>query len=621
MSTNGSSSERILLAGYLIVALFFILAIRLWQLQILQGSEYRKLSEENRLRIIRIAAPRGIIYDRNSIALVKNTPYYTVSLNPQALGRVDIPYLAELLKIDRDYLTEKINEQQKRSLYEPIRLREGLSAKEIALIEARRSDFPGLAIEVDVSRDYLFGSVGAHLIGYLGKPNEFQSRNPDFRDVPSDAFIGQWGIERLFDRQLRGTPGERIIEVDALGRELRLLREKSAVRGEDMRLAMDIHLQKEAEESFGEKTGALVAMKPDSGEILAFVSKPSFDPNLFARGIKYRQWEELNQNRKLPLLNRALQSQYPPGSTFKIVTAIAAMEEGAIDTDTKATCNGGIAYGRWHFGCWRKTGHGTLSLHRALVESCDVYFYEAGKKLGIDKLASYAKELGLGRESGLEMVRERRGLIPDTKWKQEKRKQPWYLGETFNAAIGQGYVAVTPFQMAQMMSTVANGGYIYRPSLLMLGSKPEPIEKVNIKQETLDIVKKALFGVVNENGGTGWSAKSSMVSICGKTGTAQVVGLRKESKYLTEMQRDHAWFVAFAPYEAPEVALSVMVEHGGHGGAAAAPIAKRAIEAYMKSGIQAAGASQSMSPRTVPGSIGQNVQSAEDRNENRQTSH
>jgi len=609
------------LAGYLIVALFFILAIRLWQLQILQGSEYRKLSEENRLRIIRIAAPRGIIYDRNSIALVKNTPYYTVSLNPQALGRVDIPYLAELLKIDRDYLTEKINEQQKRSLYEPIRLREGLSAKEIALIEARRSDFPGLAIEVDVSRDYLFGSVGAHLIGYLGKPNEFQSRNPDFRDVPSDAFIGQWGIERLFDRQLRGTPGERIIEVDALGRELRLLREKSAVRGEDMRLAMDIHLQKEAEESFGEKTGALVAMKPDSGEILAFVSKPSFDPNLFARGIKYRQWEELNQNRKLPLLNRALQSQYPPGSTFKIVTAIAAMEEGAIDTDTKATCNGGIAYGRWHFGCWRKTGHGTLSLHRALVESCDVYFYEAGKKLGIDKLASYAKELGLGRESGLEMVRERRGLIPDTKWKQEKRKQPWYLGETFNAAIGQGYVAVTPFQMAQMMSTVANGGYIYRPSLLMLGSKPEPIEKVNIKQETLDIVKKALFGVVNENGGTGWSAKSSMVSICGKTGTAQVVGLRKESKYLTEMQRDHAWFVAFAPYEAPEVALSVMVEHGGHGGAAAAPIAKRAIEAYMKSGIQAAGASQSMSPRTVPGSIGQNVQSAEDRNENRQTSH
>jgi penicillin-binding protein 2 len=385
---------------------------------------------------------------------------------------------------------------------------------------------------------------------------------------------------------------------------------------------MDIHLQKEAEESFGEKTGTLVAIKPDSGEILAFVSKPSFDPNLFARGIKYKQWEELNQNMKLPLLNRALQSQYPPGSTFKIVTAIAAMEEGAVDTGTKVNCNGGIAYGRWHFGCWRKTGHGTLSLHRALVESCDVYFYEAGRKLGIDKIASYAKELGLGSETGLEMVKERRGLIPDTKWKQEKRRQPWYLGETFNAAIGQGYIAVTPFQMAQLMSVVANGGYIYKPSLLMLGSKPEPVRKVRIKQETLDTVKKGLFGVVNENGGTGWSAKSSMVEIGGKTGTAQVVGLRKESKYLAEMHRDHAWFVAFAPYEAPEVALSVMVEHGGHGGAAAAPIAKRAIEAYMKSGVRgSSGVSQSMSREQPGGGSGQNAQPGENRNENRQTSH
>lgn len=620
MSTNGSLSEKVLLAGYLIIALFFILIIRLWQLQILQGDEYRKLSEENRLRVVKIAAPRGIIYDRNGIALVKNTAYFSVAVNPQTLGRIDTGALADLLKMDRDSLEGRISEQQKRSLYEPVKLREGLSVKEIALIEARRSDFPGLDIEVDVSRDYLFGSIGAHLIGYLGKPNAFQARNPDFSDVPSDAFIGQWGIEKLYDRRLRGTPGERIIEVDALGRELGLLRKKPAVRGEDLRLAMDIHLQKEAEDSFGDKTGVLVAIKPDSGEILAFVSRPSFDPNLFARGIKYKQWEELNQNRKLPLLNRALQSQYPPGSTFKIVTAIAALEEGAIDTNTKATCNGGIAYGRWHFGCWRKTGHGTLSLHRALVESCDVYFYEAGKKLGIDKIASYARELGLGRGTGLEMVKERPGLIPDTKWKEEKRKQPWYLGETFNASIGQGYVAVTPFQMAQLTSTVANGGYIHRSSLIMLGNKPEAVEKVKIRQETLDIVKKALFGVVNENGGTGWSAKSGMVDICGKTGTAQVVGLRRESKYLSEMHRDHAWFVAFAPCEAPEVALSVMVEHGGHGGAAAAPIAKRAIEAYIKSSLQAASGQSGIHGQFRSGAD-RNANSVEDKNGNRQTSH
>ncbi|HXX82312.1 MAG TPA: penicillin-binding protein 2, partial [Thermodesulfovibrionales bacterium] len=444
MSINVNSSEKILISSYVIIALFFILAIRTWQLQILQGHEYRKLSEENRLRIVRVAAPRGIIFDRNGTPLVKNTPYYFVSISPQNLDRLDISALAELLKIDRVVLLEKIKNRPQQNLYEPIRLKEGLSAKEIALIEARRSEFPSLAVDVDVSRDYLFGNIGAHLIGYLGKPNEFQYSSPDFRDVPSNAFIGQWGVEKLYDRQLRGTSGERIIEMDALGRELRLIRETSPIRGDDVKLAMDIKLQKEAEESFEEKTGALVAMKPDTGEILAMVSKPSFDPNLFARGIKQRQWEELNQNKKLPLLNRSLQSQYPPGSTFKIITAIAAMEEGVIDATTKVTCTGEIAYGRWHFGCWQKQGHGTLSLHRALVESCDVYFYELGRRLGIDKIASYARMFGLGKETGLRMVKERSGVIPDTKWKLEKRKQPWYLGETFNASIGQGYVAATP---------------------------------------------------------------------------------------------------------------------------------------------------------------------------------
>jgi penicillin-binding protein 2 len=582
MSINGNSSEKVLISAYLIIALFFILTIRIWQLQILQGSEYRKLSEENRLRIVRVAAPRGIIYDRTGIPLVKNTPYYFVSISPQNLDGLDISALAALLNMDRDVLSEKIKNRPQQNLYEPIRLKEGLSTKEIALIEARRSDFPSLAVDADVSRDYLFGNIGAHLIGYLGKPNEFQYSSPDFKDIPSNAFIGQWGVEKLYDRQLRGTSGERIIEMDALGRELRLIKEKSPIRGDDVKLAMDIKLQKEAEESFGEKTGALVAMKPDTGEILALISRPSFDPNLFARGIKQRQWEDLNQNKKLPFLNRSLQSQYPPGSTFKIITAIAAMEEGAIDVNTKVTCTGEIVYGRWHFGCWQKQGHGTLSLHRALVESCDVYFYDLGKRLGIDKVASYARMFGLGKETGLRMAKERSGVVPDTKWKLEKRKQPWYLGETFNASIGQGYVATTPFQMAQMMSIVANGGYVYSPSLLMADNNPTPLTKLNIRQETFDEVKRALSGVVNENGGTGWAAKSSLVNICGKTGTAQVVGLKRDSKYLPEMFRDHAWFVAFAPYEAPEIALSVMVEHGGHGGAAAAPIAKRAIEAYMK---------------------------------------
>lgn len=591
MSSNGNPSQRFTggpglsagrIAAFLTVVFFLIIIVRLWQLQLLQGDEYRKLSEENRLRIIRVAAPRGIIFDRNGIPLVKNTPYFFASMNSGNLNNVDIPALAELLKTDVASLAEKIKGRSRLNPYESIRLKEGLSPKEIAVIEAKRSDFPGLSVEVDFSRDYLFGTVGAHLIGYLGKPNEAQYGSGNFKDVPANAFIGQWGIERLYDNQLRGTAGEKVIEMDALGRELRLIKEKRPIRGDDVALAVDIRLQKEAEDAFGDRAGALVAMKPGSGEILAFVSKPSFDPNLFARGIKARQWEELNQNKKLPLINRAVQSQYPPGSTFKIVTAIAALEEGLVVPDTKVSCSGGITYGKWHFGCWQKGGHGTLSLHRALVESCDVYFYEAGKKVGIDKIASYAREMGIGSESGLQIAKERSGVMPDTRWKLEKKKQPWYLGETFNASIGQGYVATTPFQMAQVTSIVADDGRIFRPSFLKLENSPAPVRKMNVRHETFDEIRKSLFGVVNENGGTGWAARSSMTSICGKTGTAQVVGSKKDS-LRGAMYRDHAWFVAFAPYEAPEIALSVMVEHGGHGGDAAAPIAKRAIETYMKS--------------------------------------
>lgn len=573
--------NRIMIATYIVIAIFSLLVLRLWQLQILQGNEYRKISEENRLKIVKIAAPRGIIYDRNGIPLVKNSPYYSVSISPALSGNIDAALLSKVIDIDIDTIEKKLS--NKKSSFEPVRLKEGLSFKEIAFIEARRSDFPGLYIDIDVTRHYLFGEVGAHLIGYIGKLNQRQYRDSEFRGLPADAFVGQWGTEMLFDKQLRGIPGERIVEVDALGRELRLITEKPPSKGEDLIIAMDLNLQKAAEESFGEKTGALVAIKPDTGEILSLVSKPSFDPNLFAKGISQQQWTDLIYNPRNPLLNRALQSQYPPGSTFKIVTALAGLEEHVIDPETKVTCNGGISYGRWHFGCWQKNGHKTLSLHRALVESCDVYFYEVGRRLGIDRVASYARGLGLGKNSNLRLVNERKGVVPDTKWKQEQRKQPWYLGDTFNVSIGQGYVAVTPYQMARLTGIISNGGYIYEPSLLKLEEKPLMSKKLNVSFENISEIKKGLYGVVNEPSGTGWAARSSIVEICGKTGTAQVVGIRKDSRYLHELHRDHAWFVAFAPCDKPEVALSVLVEHGGHGGAAAAPIAKRAIEAYLKS--------------------------------------
>lgn len=574
-------SEKISIISYIVIAVFMLLIMRLWQLQILQGTEYRKLSEANRLRIIPIPAPRGIIFDRNGIPLVKNSPYYCASIIPGEFdtGRVDL--LSKVLNIPGEEILEKINRNGS-SPFTPIRLKQGLPFNEVAYIEARRSDFTGLIIEVDVSREYIYGNIGSHFIGYLGKINPFQLKDPAFKDVPSEAFIGQWGIEMLFDKALRGTPGKRAIEVNALGREIRLLQEKPPIKGEDLRLSIDINLQKEAEKAFGERAGALVAIKPNTGEILGLISRPSFDPNLFARGISYDEWIALTQDKKKPMLNRALQSQYPPGSTFKIVTAIAGLEEGVITPETKVECRGGISYGRWRFGCWRKEGHGVVSLHRAIVESCDVYFYEVGKRVGVDKIHDYAMSLGFGKETGIELGEERQGLIPNTRWKQEIKRLPWFLGETFNTAIGQGYVSATPIQMALMTGAIANGGNLYRP-MLVKDATPVFSGKANVKPETLKLIKSALSGVVNEIGGTGWAAKSSLINIGGKTGTAQVVGIKRGAKYLLERFRDHAWFVAFAPVEKPEVALAVFVEHGGHGGGAAAPIAKRAIEGYIKS--------------------------------------
>jgi penicillin-binding protein 2 len=572
-------SDKIQIITYIVTIAFLLLVMRLWQLQILQGGEYRKLSEANRLRIIEIPAPRGIIFDRNGIPLVKNSPYYCASVIPDEFDRSKIDLLSKVLDIPEDEILKKLNESGSGPLI-PIIVKEGLSFRDVAYIESRKSDFPGLIIEVEVSREYIYGDLASHLIGYLGKLTPAQSKDPAFKDVPPDAFIGQWGIEKIFDESLRGIPGKRVIEVNALGREIRLLQVKPPVKGKDITLSLDLNLQKEAEKAFGEKAGALVAIDPENGEILSMISKPSFDPNLFTRGISYDEWVALIKDKKNPMLNRALQSQYPPGSTFKIITAIAGLEEGVITPETKVNCKGGINYGGWHFACWRK--HGVISLHRAIVESCDTYFYEVGKRLGIDKIYNYAVNFGLDKKTGIELPGERKGLIPNTKWKLENKKMPWFPGETFNTAIGQGYVTVTPIQLAVTTGAIVNGGNLYRP-ILIKDSKPMLSGKLNVNPETLEIIKKALAGVVNEPNGTGWAAKSYLTKIGGKTGTAQVIATGKDSRSLPEKFRDHAWFIAFAPVEKPVIALAVLVEHGGHGGAAAAPIAKRAIEEYIGS--------------------------------------
>jgi len=411
--------KRIQLGSYFIILIFIFLCFRLFQLQILNGDNYRKLSENNRLRILKTPAPRGIIFDRNMTPLVKNIPFFSVSIIHDNHKEIDTRALSELLGIKEEEIVEKLNRKDN-SPFVPIKLKHGLSFEEIARIEARRSDFQGLFVETDVGREYIFGKVGAHIIGYLGKISASQLENPKLRYFPPDALIGQWGVEALYDERLRGVPGERVIEVNALGKELRMIQGRPPIKGDDVKLSIDMNIQKAVEDSFGDKAGALVAIKPDSGEILALESLPSFDPSIFSRGIAYSEWKSLLDDKKKPMLNRAIQSQYPPGSTFKIITAIAALEEEVIEPDKKINCSGGINYGKWSFGCWKKGGHGPVDFHKALVESCDTYFYEVGRRLGIDRIHKYATAFGLGKETGLDLlIKEKKGLIPNTQWKKE----------------------------------------------------------------------------------------------------------------------------------------------------------------------------------------------------------
>jgi len=569
--------RRIFIGIYIAIFLFAILFFRLWYLQVVKGGGYKKIAEHNRLRIIKTPAPRGIIYDRNGNILVNNIPSFDISVIRDALPRDTETLLAlgRLLALSPDEIKKKL-ERTPTDLSESVKLKQNVSLEEVARIEVRRIDFPALQIDVVVSREYLYWQFASHVIGYLGRLTLEQTRNPDYRDVPHEAFIGQWGIEKVYDRILRGKAGKKIVEVDALGRVVRVIGSQRFDKGNDIRLTIDINLQMVAEDALAGKTGAVVALDPNTGEILVLVSAPSFDPNLFARGINYEDWQALLNNPLKPLLNRAIQSQYPPGSTFKIITAIAGLEKGVITKDTTVDCGGSINIGRV-FRCWKDEGHGHVDLHRAIVESCDVYFYEVGRRLGIDTLARYASDYGLGKPVKIELDGAKSGLVPSSEWKLRTMRQKWYMGETLNTAIGQGYLNVTPLQMAQLMAAVINGGKLYRPHLIK-GADILIEKEISIMQETIDFIKKALVGVVNEGGGTGRSAYSDIVTIGGKTGTAQVIG---GERALGEY-KDHAWFVAFAPEENPQIVVAVFVEHGGHGGTTAAPIAKKVIEAYFK---------------------------------------
>lgn len=575
--------KKITVCIYVVVVIFSVFVFRLWDLQVIKGQRYRDIAENNRLRVVGVSAPRGIIYDRHMNPLVRNIPSFDISVTGGHLPVDDrtMAALGELIGLDPGVIKKTIAAGQM-TPFEGIKLKRGVTFEELARVEAGKIDFPGLQIDAVIDREYSYGNFASHVIGYLGRLTPEQSVSPEYDGVPSTAFIGQRGVEKIYDSVLRGKAGKRFLEVDATGNVIGTAGLQYPVKGEDITLTIDLAVQSEAEKSLKGMTGTVVVLDAENGETLAMASSPSFDPNIFARGISYSDWNDLRLHRGKPLLNRAIQSQYPPGSTFKIITALAALEEGLITENTRFDCRGSIKFGR-DFRCWKAGGHGLAGLYRAIVESCDVFFYEIGKRLSIDTLSRYALGFGLGVPVGIELEDERSGIVPSTDWKLRAKKEKWYRGETLNTVIGQGYLTTTPIQVARFMAAVINGGRVLRPHIVKKDNGSENvIRRLDLKEGNVEFVRRSLVGVVEESYGTGKLARSDIVGIGGKTGTTQVIGKSEKTGPVPESFRDHAWFVAYAPVDNPRIVVSVFVEHGGYGSTVAAPIAKRVIEAYFR---------------------------------------
>ena len=583
---------------YAILAIAFVgLISRLLFLQVLSGERYTFLSENNRVRIKRVAGTRGMIFDRQGQLLVDSRPSFDLIFVPEDSSdpQNTLRLLGRYLNRDQAELLKTFEEGKSRAAFDEMVLGRDVEWSAVVAVETHQLDLPGVSLRARPRRSYVDGQMAAHVLGYLGEINQRQLTILKEQGYALGDEIGQYGLERRWEELLRGQSGGQQVEVDALGRRVRVLHEVTDVPGYTVHLTLDRPLQAAAYEALKGKEGTIVAIDVSSGAILALASTPAFDPNVFARGIKSEEWSGLMKDKLRPLSNRATQGQYPPGSTFKIIMAIAALEEGAINPESFIQDPGFFPFGNRQFRDWKKGGHGAVNLHRAIVESCDTYFYQLGAKLGVDRIAKWSRAFGLGEKTGIALDDEKNGLIPDTQWKQKRFRQPWFPGETISVAIGQGYVTVTPLQLANMMAAVANGGKLYRPYLVSKVESldgatvreygPELIRSIALKQETLNRVQKALADVVHGPGGTGGAARSPAIQVAGKTGTAQVIemkGAYLKSEQLSYFNRDHAWFVSYAPVEKPQIAIAVLVEHGGHGGEAAAPMAKKVYEKFIE---------------------------------------
>ncbi len=605
-------NNRLIVASVVIVILTFAVISRLFYLQILSYGHYTTLSQENRITLVPIPPQRGVIYDRNGIVLAQDAPAFSIEVTPDKIENIDVMLqaLGEVVSLsDREVKRFRRELKQKRR-FEAVPLRFNLNDEEMARFAVNRYRFPGVEIKARMVRYYPLGELGVHALGYVGRINETEQKKLD-TNYSGTTHIGKLGIEKAYENVLHGTVGVEQVETTAQGDAMRVLGHILPVAGKDIYLTLDINLQAVAEGALGGKRGAVVAINPKNGEVLAFVSTPSYDPNLFVNGISSEDYDALQTSLDKPLINRALQGQYPPGSTVKPFYALAGLEYNKIKPGDMVSCRGyfqlpGLAH---RYRDWKKEGHGAVNLDTAVAQSCDVYFYTLAQTLGIEAMATFMGQFGLGKKTGIDIPGEKLGAMPSSAWKRKVLNQPWYGGETLIAGIGQGYVLTTPLQLAAITATLANQGLQMQPHLLrgthdlgsatMVAQKPVASNRVPVANgENWNAVISSMVSVVHNPRGTAYGiGAKAPYKIAGKTGTAQVVGIKQGERYkeseTPERLRDHALFVAFAPAEDPQIAIAVIIENGGHGSSAAAPVARTVMDYYLRDLVEAAHNKQS----------------------------
>ncbi len=604
---NLIADGRFFWASVVIIAIASGLVLRLWFIQIYRGDHYRTIAEKNRIRKIEIPAPRGMIYDRYGQLVLGNRPFFDLVLIPQYVKDRDTTFnvLSRLLNVPASHFDRRLKAVVGRPKFLPVNLKRNLSLHEVSTIEANRVFLPGVEVAMAPRREYK-STTPAHMVGYLGEISQASLKelniDSDNPYLPGDL-IGKQGLEARWEKFLRGRRGYSLIQVDAFGRQSDLFADQNwqlpkvaAVPGADLELTLDLELQQATVEAFRGKNGAVVVLNPRTGEILAMVSEPGYDPTIYQDGLSHEVWRSLISHPFTPLLDKTTGGEFAPGSVYKAVVAIGALEQKVISTSTTHICNGSFQLGNRIYGCHDRGGHGVVDLKKALMRSCDVYFYQVGVELGVDRIAHYARLLGLGSRLGVQLNMERPGLVPTSEWKQIVYKSPWSVGDTPNISIGQGFNLITPIQMANLYATIANGGKVWRPFLvkrivnqlgetLMTQNEELISEASEINPRTLALVREMLREVVMNEDGTGTKAQAPGHTVSGKTGSVQVVSLKRNNNKNTDVSmkwKEHAMFTAFSPTENAEIAIAVVSEHDrvGGGGAAAAPVAGQIIRAY-----------------------------------------